>query len=151
MADLVAEVAKITTITVTAENQEEVNNELTKLREEMDIIHRDIEGEAARMATQRAKSTAETERLNAEGWRLERQQRASDAIHQRRHHNRLPADLNPIRLFDSPHTPRMEPNRTWQVAPRVDPAQPPPNPQATQPAAACTALPNATGSLLKPR
>ncbi|KAI5005723.1 hypothetical protein ZWY2020_032966 [Hordeum vulgare] len=70
-----------------AENQEAVNAELTKLREEMAKIQRDIEGEAARMATQRAQITVETERLNTEGWRLERQQHASDAIHQRRHHN----------------------------------------------------------------
>ncbi|KAI5000321.1 hypothetical protein ZWY2020_004910 [Hordeum vulgare] len=71
MADLVAEMAKLTTITVTAENQEQVNAELAKLREEMAKIERDIEGEAARMATQHAQIVAETERLSVEGWRLE--------------------------------------------------------------------------------
>ncbi|KAI4977609.1 hypothetical protein ZWY2020_005705 [Hordeum vulgare] len=43
MADLVAEIAKLMAITVMAENQEEVNAKLTKLREEMDKIERDME------------------------------------------------------------------------------------------------------------
>ena len=47
-------------IAMTAENQETINTELAKLREEMAKIQRDVEGEAARMATQQAQITAET-------------------------------------------------------------------------------------------
>ncbi|KAI4991865.1 hypothetical protein ZWY2020_040251 [Hordeum vulgare] len=81
MADLAVETAKLMAITVTAENQETINAELAKLREEMAKIQWDVEAEAARMATQQDQITAETERLITEGWRLERQQRASDVIH----------------------------------------------------------------------
>ncbi|KAI4979696.1 hypothetical protein ZWY2020_016449 [Hordeum vulgare] len=44
-------------------------------------------------------------RLSTDNWWLERQQRASDAVHQRRHQGHLPHDLNPTRLFDTPRTP----------------------------------------------
>ncbi|KAI5019429.1 hypothetical protein ZWY2020_044317 [Hordeum vulgare] len=59
------------------------------------------------METRQAQITAERMRLNTDNWRLERQQRASDAVHQRRHQGRLPHDLNPTRLFDTPQTPGM--------------------------------------------
>ncbi|KAI4975308.1 hypothetical protein ZWY2020_048915 [Hordeum vulgare] len=131
MADLAAQTDKLMAIVVTAENQETINSELAKLREDMAKIQRDIEEEAARMARQQALIPAEMERLNTQGWRLERQQRASDAIHQRRHHGRLPADLNPTRLFDNPHTLGVEPNRTWQAAPGGEPARPLPQPTET--------------------
>ncbi|KAI5015446.1 hypothetical protein ZWY2020_056836 [Hordeum vulgare] len=52
MADLVAEMAKLKAVAVTAENQEEVNTELAKLREEMTKIQREIVVEATRMASQ---------------------------------------------------------------------------------------------------
>ena len=80
MADLVAEVAKLIVITMMAKNQEQVNAELVKLRE-MAKIQRDSEDEVARMATQHAQITAETEWLSVEGWQLERQERACDAIY----------------------------------------------------------------------
>lgn len=59
------------------------------------------------METRQAQITAERMRLNTDNWRLERQQRASDAVHQRRHQGRLHHDLNPTRLFDTPQTPGM--------------------------------------------
>ena len=74
MADLAAEITKLMAIVVTTENQETINAELAKLREEMAKTQRDVEAEAARMATQQAQITAKTERLTTEGWRLERQQ-----------------------------------------------------------------------------
>ncbi|KAI4978373.1 hypothetical protein ZWY2020_014927 [Hordeum vulgare] len=136
MADLAAEITKLMAIVVTAENQETINAELAKLWEEMAKNQRDVEAEAARMAAQQAPITAETEQLNTKGWRLERQQRASDAIHQRRHHGRLPTDLHPTRLFDTPHTPGMGPDRPLQAAPGEGLVQPPPNPPPPQPAEA---------------
>ncbi|KAI4987786.1 hypothetical protein ZWY2020_028544 [Hordeum vulgare] len=131
IADLVVETAKLMAIVVTVENQETINSELTKRREDMAKIQRDIEEEAARMGRQQALITAETDRMNTKGWPLERHQRASDAIHQRRHYGRLPAYLNPARLFDSPHMPGVEPNRTWQAAPGGEPARPPPQSMET--------------------
>ncbi|KAI4988014.1 hypothetical protein ZWY2020_029644 [Hordeum vulgare] len=49
-ADLAAETAKVMTIVVTTENQETINIELAKLREEMAKAQQDVEAEAARMA-----------------------------------------------------------------------------------------------------
>ena len=132
MAQLTAKVTRLMTTAVTALNQEAINAELVKLREAMAKAQRGVEAEAARMATQHARITAETERLNTEGWRLERQQRVSDAIHQRRHHGRLPSDLHPTRLFDTPRTPGAGPYRPLQAAPGGGPVQPP-NPSPPQP------------------
>ena len=81
--------------------------ELAKLREAVAKAHQDAETESARMETRQAQITAERMRLNTDNWRLERQQRASDVVHQRRHQGRLPHDLNPTRLFDTPQTPGM--------------------------------------------
>ncbi|KAI5008598.1 hypothetical protein ZWY2020_009646 [Hordeum vulgare] len=90
---------------LTPENQEEINTELAKLREAVAKAHRDAEMESARIETRQAQITAERMRLNTDNWWLERQQCASDAVHQRRHQGRLPHDLNPTRLFDTPRTP----------------------------------------------
>ncbi|KAI5014094.1 hypothetical protein ZWY2020_055484 [Hordeum vulgare] len=90
---------------LTPENQEEINAELAKLREAVAKAHQDAEMESARIETRQAQIAAERMRLNTDNWRLERQQRASDAVHQRRHQGRLPHDLNPTRLFDTPRTP----------------------------------------------
>ncbi|KAI4981570.1 hypothetical protein ZWY2020_022062 [Hordeum vulgare] len=132
MADLTAEVTKVMTTAVTAENQEMINAELAKLWEGMAKAQRDKEAEAARMAMQQARITAEMERLNNEGWQLKRQQRASDAIHQRRHRGRLPGDLHPTRLFDTPRTPGAGPDQPLRASPGGGPVQPP-NPPPPQP------------------
>ncbi|KAI5012936.1 hypothetical protein ZWY2020_025202 [Hordeum vulgare] len=96
-----------------------INAELAKLRDEMVKVQRDAEAEAAWIETRRAQITAETARLNTENWHLERHERASDVIHQRRHQGRLPPDLNPTRLFDTPRTPEAG------TVPGGGPAQPP--------------------------
>ncbi|KAI5007499.1 hypothetical protein ZWY2020_051247 [Hordeum vulgare] len=127
MEDLVAEMSK------TAENHEKVNAELAKLTEEMATIQHEIKVEATRIASQQPQIAIEIERLRVQGWRLERQQCNSDAVHHRRHRNRLPTDINPTQLFDNPHTPGMEPNQPWRVTQQVDPAQPPTNLQSPQP------------------
>ena len=72
------------------------------------------------MASQQAQIAVEIERLRFQGWRLEEQERTSDVVHQRRHRNRLPADLNPTRLFDTSHTPGMEPNPPWRDTHQVE-------------------------------
>ncbi|KAI5020702.1 hypothetical protein ZWY2020_045590 [Hordeum vulgare] len=119
LVDLSAEITRIMATPVTAENQVMINAELTKLRDEMAKARRDAEAEATRIETRQVQITAETARLNTENWRLERHQRASDAVHQRRHQGRLPPDLNPTRLFDTPHTPGAG------TVPGGGPAQPP--------------------------
>ncbi|KAI5013408.1 hypothetical protein ZWY2020_034520 [Hordeum vulgare] len=128
ITDLTAQVTRLMITVVTAENQEAINAELAKLWEVMAKAQRDVEAEAARMAMQQARICAQTERLNTEGWRLERQQRSSDAIHQRRHHKRLPADLHPTRLFDTPRTPGEGPDQPLQAAPGGGPIRPPNRP-----------------------
>ncbi|KAI4997023.1 hypothetical protein ZWY2020_052365 [Hordeum vulgare] len=110
MADLTAEVTRLMATVVTPENQESINAELAKLHEAMAKAQRDVEAEAARVETQQAMIAAETERLNTEGWRLERKHCASYAIHQRRHHGHIPTDLHPTPLFDTPRTPGAESN-----------------------------------------
>ncbi|KAI4994623.1 hypothetical protein ZWY2020_034264 [Hordeum vulgare] len=52
MAELVAEIANLMATTITSENQESVNDELTKMREAMAKAQRDMEPEAARIETQ---------------------------------------------------------------------------------------------------
>ncbi|KAI5000828.1 hypothetical protein ZWY2020_010787 [Hordeum vulgare] len=132
MAELAAEVATLMATTITSENQESINPELAKLREAMAKAQWDMEAEAARVETQQAAIAAETERLNTQGWWLERQQHASDAVHQRRHHGRVPAELHPTRLFDTPRTPGAGPNRPLENVPRGGPV-PPPNPPPPHP------------------
>ncbi|KAI4965102.1 hypothetical protein ZWY2020_057506 [Hordeum vulgare] len=130
MTELAAEIASLMATPVTSENQESVNAELTKLREEMAKAQRDMEAGAARIETQQAAVAAETDRLNTEDWRLGIQQRASDAVHQRRYGERVPADLHPTRLFDTPRTPGAGPDRLLQAAPRggtIPPPIPPPD------------------------
>ncbi|KAI4975462.1 hypothetical protein ZWY2020_049069 [Hordeum vulgare] len=105
LVDLTVEITKIMATPVTAENQGTINVKLAKLRDEMAKAQRDAEAEAARIETRQAQITAETARLNTENWRLERHQRTSDVVHQRRHQGRLPPDLKPTRLFDTPRTP----------------------------------------------
>ncbi|KAI4991455.1 hypothetical protein ZWY2020_039826 [Hordeum vulgare] len=85
LVDLSAEITRIMATRVTAENQVTINVELAKLRDEMAKARRDAEAEAARIETREAQITAETARLNTENWGLERHQRASDVVHQRRH------------------------------------------------------------------
>ncbi|KAI5006355.1 hypothetical protein ZWY2020_033598 [Hordeum vulgare] len=119
LVDLSAEITRIMATLVTAENQGTINAELEKLRDEMAKAQRDAQAEAARIETRQAQITAETARLNTENWRLERHHRASDAVHQRRHQGRLPPDLNPTRLFDTPRTPGA------RTVPGGGPAQPP--------------------------
>ncbi|KAI4989864.1 hypothetical protein ZWY2020_038227 [Hordeum vulgare] len=105
LVDLAAEITRLMATPLTTENQEEINAELAKLREAVAKAHRDAEMESARIETRQAQITSERMRLNTDNWRLERQQRAYDAVHQRRHQGRLPHDLNPTRLFDTPRTP----------------------------------------------
>ncbi|KAI4994316.1 hypothetical protein ZWY2020_029364 [Hordeum vulgare] len=107
LVDLAAEITRLMSTPLTPENQEEINAELAKLREAVAKAHQDAETESARMETRQAQIAAERMRLNTDNWRLERQHRASDAVHQRRHQGRLPHDLNPTRLFDTPQTPGM--------------------------------------------
>ncbi|KAI4996033.1 hypothetical protein ZWY2020_041131 [Hordeum vulgare] len=90
LVDLSAEITRIMATRVTAENQGTINPELGKLRDEMAKAQRDAEAEAARIETRQAQITAETAHLNTENWQLERHQRASDAVHQRRHQGCLP-------------------------------------------------------------
>ncbi|KAI5017851.1 hypothetical protein ZWY2020_042739 [Hordeum vulgare] len=104
LVDLAAEITRLMGTPLTPENQEEINTELAKLREAVAKAHRDAEVESARIQTRQAQIAAERMRLNIDNWRLEKQQRASDATHQRRHQGRLPHDLNPTRLFDTPRT-----------------------------------------------
>ncbi|KAI5001229.1 hypothetical protein ZWY2020_011286 [Hordeum vulgare] len=119
LGDLAAEITRLMATPLTPENQEEINTELAKLREAVAKAHRDAEIESARIETRQAQITAERMRLNTDNWRLERQQRASDTVHQRRHQGRLPHDLNPTRLFDTPRTP-------WAgAAPGGGPGRPP--------------------------
>ncbi|KAI4986335.1 hypothetical protein ZWY2020_018965 [Hordeum vulgare] len=108
-----------TDIVEPARNQEAVNAELAKLREAVAKAHRDAEVESARIETRQAQITAERTRLNTDNWQLERHQRASNAVHQRRHQGRLPPDLNPTRLFDTLRTPGAG------AAPGEGPGQPP--------------------------
>ncbi|KAI4974821.1 hypothetical protein ZWY2020_048428 [Hordeum vulgare] len=115
MTELAAEVASHMATTITSENQESVNAELAKLQEAMAKAHRDMEAEAARIEMQQATVAAEMERLNTEGSWHERQQRASDAAHQRRHNGRIPDDLHPTRLFDTSRTPGAGPDRPLQT------------------------------------
>ncbi|KAI4983851.1 hypothetical protein ZWY2020_025717 [Hordeum vulgare] len=115
LVDLAAEVTRLMATPLTPENQEEINTELEKLREAVEKAHRDTEMESTRIETRQAQITAERMRLNTDNWRLERQQRASDAVHQRRHQGRLPHDLNPTRLFDTPRT-QAEPPRRRRAA-----------------------------------
>ena len=49
MKDLIAEMAKLVESPVTAENQEERNMELTKLRDQMTEVQREIDAENARI------------------------------------------------------------------------------------------------------
>ncbi|KAI4994234.1 hypothetical protein ZWY2020_029282 [Hordeum vulgare] len=130
MTELATEIANLMATLVISENQESVNAELAKLQEAMAKAQRDMEAEAARIETQRVAVAAETDRLNTEGWRLRIQQRApSNAVHQRRHGRRVPADLHPTRLFDTPRTPGAGPDRLLQAAPRggtIPPTNPPP-------------------------
>ncbi|KAI4965143.1 hypothetical protein ZWY2020_057383 [Hordeum vulgare] len=127
-----AEIANLMATPVTSENQESVNAELAKLREAMAQAQRDMEAEAARIETQRVAVAAETDRLNTEGSRLGIQQRASDAVHQRRHGGRIPADIHPTRLFHTPRTPGVGRDRPLQATPRGG-TIPPPNPPPDQP------------------
>ncbi|KAI4977713.1 hypothetical protein ZWY2020_014267 [Hordeum vulgare] len=105
LVDLAADVTRLMATPLTPENHEEINTELVKLRVAVAKAHRDAGMESARIETRQAQITAERMRLNTDNWRLERQQRASDAVHQRRHQGRLPHDLNPTRLFGTPRTP----------------------------------------------
>ncbi|KAI5000110.1 hypothetical protein ZWY2020_004699 [Hordeum vulgare] len=119
LVDLAAEITRLMSTPLTPENQEEINAELAKLREAVAKAHQDAETESARMENRQAQITAERMRLNTDNWRLERQQRTDDAVHQRRHQGRLPHDLNPTRLFDTPQTPGMG------AAPAGGPGRPP--------------------------
>ncbi|KAI4988298.1 hypothetical protein ZWY2020_029928 [Hordeum vulgare] len=105
LVDLAAEITRLRATPLTPENQEEINTELAKLREAVAKAHWDAEIEAARIETRQAQITTERMRLSTDNWQLERQQRACDAVHQRRHQGRVPHDLNPTRLFDTPRTP----------------------------------------------
>ncbi|KAI4983547.1 hypothetical protein ZWY2020_025413 [Hordeum vulgare] len=105
LVDLTMEITRIMATPITAENEGTISAELAKLRDGVAKAQRDTEAETARIKTRQAQITAETARLNTENWRLERHQRASHAVHQRRHQGRLPPDLNPTRLFDTPRTP----------------------------------------------
>ncbi|KAI4972727.1 hypothetical protein ZWY2020_003652 [Hordeum vulgare] len=123
LVNLAAEITRLMATPLTPENQEEINAEVAKLREAVAKAHQDAEMESARIETRQAQIAAERMRLNTDNWRLERQQRASDAVHQRRHQGRLPHDLNPTRLFDTRRTPGMG------AAPAGGPGHPP-NPPA---------------------
>lgn len=57
MSDLMAEMSKLLAVVMRADNQAEVNTELTKLREEMTQIHRQIDAEKTRMTDRQAQST----------------------------------------------------------------------------------------------
>ncbi|KAI4980333.1 hypothetical protein ZWY2020_020818 [Hordeum vulgare] len=105
LVELAAEITRLMATPLTPDNQEEIYAELEKLREAVAKAHRDTEVESARIETRQAQIAAERMRLNTDNWRLERHQHASDAIHQRRHQGRLPHDLNPTRLFNTPRTP----------------------------------------------
>ncbi|KAI4972383.1 hypothetical protein ZWY2020_003308 [Hordeum vulgare] len=105
LVDLAAEITRLMATPITPENQDVVNTELTKLRVGVAKAQRDAEVEAARIETRQAQITAEIACLNTDNWRLKRHERTSDAVHQRRHQGRLPPDLNPTRLFDTPRTP----------------------------------------------
>ncbi|KAI4992687.1 hypothetical protein ZWY2020_005664 [Hordeum vulgare] len=85
LVDLAAEITRLMATPLTPENQAEVNTELAKLREAVAKAHQDAEMESAMIETRQAQIAAERMRLNTDNWRLERQQRASDAVHQRRH------------------------------------------------------------------
>ncbi|KAI4990264.1 hypothetical protein ZWY2020_038627 [Hordeum vulgare] len=105
LVELAVEITRLMATPITSENQDAINTELTKLRDGVAKAQQDAEVEAARIQTRQAQITAEVARLNTENWRLERHQRASDAVHQQRHQGRLPPDLNLTRLFDTPRTP----------------------------------------------
>ncbi|KAI4999541.1 hypothetical protein ZWY2020_004130 [Hordeum vulgare] len=108
MMDLMGEMSKLVATPVTAENQEDINAELVKLREEMAKLQREIDLENTRVEEVQTQINNESERLKAEAWQLERRQNASDSVHQRRHRTRFPVDLDPTHLFDSPRTPGVE-------------------------------------------
>lgn len=63
MTDLMVEMSKLVTVAVMANNHEEVNTKLAKLREEMAKIHREIDAENTRMAGQQVQINEEVERL----------------------------------------------------------------------------------------
>ncbi|KAI5013083.1 hypothetical protein ZWY2020_028037 [Hordeum vulgare] len=104
MMDLMREMAKLVATPITAENRKEINAELTKLHEEMAKVQREIDVENSRMAQLHARINNELEHLKAEVWQLEHRRSAYDAVQQRRHQTRLPVDLDPARLFQSPCT-----------------------------------------------
>lgn len=108
MMDLMREMSKIVATRVTAENQEEINVELTKLSEEMAKVQRHIDIENARMTELQARINNESKRLKAEAWQLKHHGNASDAVHHRRHRTGLPVDLDPTHLFVSSHTSEVE-------------------------------------------
>lgn len=63
MTNLMVEMSKLMTVVVTADNQEEVNAELAKLREEMAQIQREIDAEKTGMADQHARISEQVKHL----------------------------------------------------------------------------------------
>lgn len=68
-----AEMSKLMAVAVTADNQAKVNAELTKLREEVAQIQRQIDAEKTRMGDQEVQTDEEAERLKLKARPLERQ------------------------------------------------------------------------------
>ncbi|KAI4973390.1 hypothetical protein ZWY2020_035651 [Hordeum vulgare] len=96
MSDLMVEMSKLMAVSVTADDQEEVNAELAKLDEEMAQIQCQIDVEKTWMADQQAQIKEEVERLKVEAWRLERHRAASDDVYKRRRDGTSHPDLHLI-------------------------------------------------------
>ena len=72
-----------------------------KLRDEIAQAKEELNAENARMATERATLDAESQRFQAETFRLSLDQNASNAVLHRKYQSRLPLEFDTRNLFNT--------------------------------------------------
>ena len=104
LSNLLDALATLLPAEVNPVNQTQHNADVAKLRDEIAQANEDVNAENTWMATERAALDTESQRIQAEAFRLSLDQTASNVVLRRRHQSRLPLEYDARNLFNAPRT-----------------------------------------------